>query len=144
MTLTVSAVSRDQIKALWHTEGPQLCRALRHGRGEYEPHHVKARLEDGRWLLWRADDDDGRTRGLAATEIVSYEPDTRPHLWVILGAGYAPDEVVHSMWEPIRAHAKIAGCSQIRFLGRPGWARSGAVPQEFKRTHDVWSAPVED
>lgn len=143
MTLTVHQVPTSEIPALWGVVGPLLSRALRHGRGEYEPHHIEQRLKDGRWTLFEARNHAGRVQGVAAVEIVQYEPDTAPHLWVIMGAGEGAKDAVAALHGPLQAFARKCKCSQIRFMGRLGWGLSDAIPKNFKRTHEVWSAPVE-
>lgn len=142
--LRIACIPPHAIPEVWVHVGPMLARALRYVRGEFHAHHVLSRLVDGRWLLWVCEREDGTLQACAVTEILRYDSDTPPHLWVLLGAGTDAPEAVAAMWPYIRVYAKRYGCTAVRFMGRLGWGRRGALPPCFVRTHEVWSCTVED
>lgn len=142
-TLAVACIPPHAAPEVWAQAGPMLARALRFARGEYQAHHVMARLATGQWLLWVAEDAEGALRACCVTEVVKHDIDAPAHLWVLLGAGTDAPEAVAAMWPHIRTHARRIGCTEVRFMGRLGWGRRGALPPEFQRTHEVWSCTVE-
>jgi len=142
VTLNVGPIAPEDIPGVWQVFAAMLCRALRHGRGEYQPHQILARLCDGRWTLVLASD--GRVvKGVAACEAVRFDRDGPAHLWVVMGAGSDAPATVEAMWPCILGLARANKCSEVRVLGRRGWARSGAMPPGFRHTHDLLSCAVE-
>lgn len=141
MTVAGPILAKD-IPGWWHEIGPLLCRALRHGRGEYDEHQILARLCDGRWVLVGLIKD-GALAGVAACEVVRHDRDGPAHLWVVMGSGSDAPETVQAMWSPIQNLARANNCTEVRVLGRRGWARSGAMPAGFRHTHDLLSYTME-
>jgi hypothetical protein len=106
--------------------------ALAKGGGEYRIEHIWANLAEGRAQLWT----DGNS--VCVTSVVEY-PATHL-LYVLVAAGEL--DSVSAMWEPIKEFAAVHGCSAVQFFGRPGWRRSGVMPDGWRHTHDVITVRV--
>jgi hypothetical protein len=115
------------IPEIWPAIEARVRAALRHGGGVYRLDDVRHALEAGDWQLW------GDGRSIACTRIAEYP--TRRVLFVTLASGEMGS--VEPMWPTIKAFGEAHGCTAATAFARPGWARSGKMPQGWKHTQDV-------
>lgn len=134
-------VPRERVDRVWARVAPALAEAIRRGGcGECTLEDARALIDDGAWLLWIAVGLDGRLLAAATTETAEY-PRAR-HLFVTLAGGEDAGEGVAALWPLLRSYAVARECSAVKFMGRRGWARSGALPAGWRHAHDVVVVPV--
>ena len=129
----VIQVPQQHITTIWPHIADLVQAALDRGSGEYRLEHLWRALEDGEAQLWT----DGES--VAITMPVEY-----PATWllyVLVAAGAVGG--VETMWPEIQAFARERGCSAVQFFGRPGWRRSGVLPEGWRHTHDVITVRVQ-
>lgn len=125
-------IPADKITAIWPHVVDMVQAALERGSGEYRVEHLWQGLVEGSAQLWT----DGKS--IAVTMPVDY-PATRL-LYVLVASGDLSG--VETMWPQVEAFAREQGCSAVQFFGRPGWRRSGVLPQGWRHTHDVLTVRV--
>jgi hypothetical protein len=130
--MTALQIRPDQLTQIWPHVVDLISAALAKGGGEYRIEHIWANLAEGRAQLWT----DGNS--VCVTSVVEY-PATHL-LYVLVAAGEL--DSVPAMWEPIKEFAAVHGCSAVQFFGRPGWRRSGVMPDGWRHTHDVITVRV--
>lgn len=129
----VLQIPPDHIQTVWPHVVDQVQAALERGSGEYRIEHIWRALVDGTAQLWT----DGES--IAVTMVVEY-PAARL-LYVLVAAGAL--DGVNNMWPVVRDFAREQGCSSVQFFGRPGWRRSGVMPEGWRHTHDVITVAVQ-
>lgn len=122
----------SQLANVWPSVSPQIMKALQRGSGEYTLHDVAEQILTGKWQLWS----DGNS--VCCTSVVQY-PSLRV-LYVHLGSGEIGSVVV--MWPSLQDFARRNNCTKVQFMGRPGWRKSGAIPDGWRHTHDVVTVEV--
>lgn len=130
--MTVIQVPPDRITAIWPHVADLIGAALAKGGGEYRLEHIWENLTTGAAQLWTDGD------SVCVTSVVEY-PATRL-LYVLVAAGDLGS--VSDMWLPVKEFAAVHGCSAVQFFGRPGWRRSGVMPEGWRHTHDVITVRV--
>jgi hypothetical protein len=123
--MPVAEVPKAAFPQIWPRMLPIVEAALKRGNGEYEPEDVLAALQSGEWRALIATQP-GKLRAIAICGVVPY-PRSR-HLWVHVAGGEGAAEGVAAMMPALRQLAREGKCDRIRFQGRRGWARSGALP----------------
>lgn len=127
-------VHREHIAVAWPAIAARVNAALRHSGGTYEPEHVRAALAAGEWQLW----DDGTS--ITCTRVAEYP--ARRVLFIMLSAGSVVS--INTMRPALETFARANGCRDIRWMGRPGWRRSGKLPEGWRHTHDVMMLELTD
>lgn len=128
----VIRIPHDKVTAIWPHIVDMVHAALERGSGEYRLEHLWQALVEGSAQLWT----DGES--IAVTMPVDY-PATRL-LYVLVAAGSLHS--VYNLWPEIAAFAREQECSAVQFFGRPGWRRSGNLPEGWRHTHDVLTVRV--
>lgn len=120
-------IAPSDIPAMWESIAGQIGAALEYGDECYSLSHVREALTQAQWQLWT----DGRS--IACTRIAEYP--ARRVLFVMLAEGELPS--VLAMWPAMRAFGEACGCASAKWMGRPGWRRSGVLPEGWRHTHDI-------
>lgn len=132
-------VPREQVAEAWPHMLPHIRQALVQSAGEYWPEDVLENLEVGAWQGWISAHPDV---GLMACAVTSVEDYPRARILFLHLAGGHQAEAVSSLWPLVNLWAASQGCSAMRFMGRKGWARSGALPEGFRLVQDSVVIPV--
>lgn len=135
--MIVVQVPAQFTERVWPQVSGFIASALAHSAGHMRPEDVRAEIEAGHRQLWIGGDG-GPIEAVCVTKIAQY-PATRA-LWVQESAGRL--DAVHHFWPVLRDFAIQWGCDTVCFMGRRGWSRSGALPEEFRHTSDFWVAEV--
>lgn len=120
-------VPPSDIPMVWDQVSGRVAAALEYGDGCYRLSDVRKALQSAQWQLWT----DGKS--IACTRIAEYP--ARRLLFVMLAEGELPS--VFAMWPKMREFGTGCGCTGAKWLGRPGWKRSGVLPDGWRHTHDV-------
>lgn len=103
-------------------------RALIEGRSDYTPEQIKARIEEGKallWVIWSEPKIDqlepGELLAIGTTEIVGLD-DGRRVCVIAQCAGRKLKEWEHLLAE-IERYARQENCVAVRIYGRSGWVR---------------------
>lgn len=124
-------------ESVWPDAAPLLREAFDRG-GDFAVEDAPAHLESGHWGLWIVVDR-GRMIAAAITEIVQFPQ--RKLLWVV-AAGGAMRPGVAALWPLLQACAQENGCAAVRWSGRRGWARGGALPEGWRHVAEVVEIPT--
>jgi len=135
--MNVVQVPAEHVDRVWPMVGPFIASALAHSAGHLRTEDVRQEIATGHRQLWIASEG-GPICAVCVTKIAVY-PSTRA-LWVQESAGRL--DAVQYFWPALRDFAKQWGCETACFMGRRGWGRSGALPDEFKHTSDFWVAEL--
>lgn len=127
MPSSVRMVPPGEIPAIWDDVMGKVSAALEYGDGCYRVSDVRKALQSGQWQLWMDD------KSIACTRIAEYP--SRRMLFVMLAEGELPS--VFAMWPAMRRFGEQNGCTGAKWMGRPGWKRSGVLPEGFRHTHDI-------
>lgn len=117
----------SRLSEVWLNIAGMVRAALEYSDGCYRAEDVRAAIAAGDWQLWT----DGRS--IACTRLAEYP--ARRVLFITLASGGL--ESVQPIWREIEAFARAYGCGAINWMGRPGWRRSGALPDGWRHTHDL-------
>lgn len=133
-------IRQSDVPATWPYCAPQIARALEHSAGEYTLEDVARFVRDAEWQLWALTRPDGIFGGAATTQLVRY-PSTQ-HVIVTALGGELDREMMRDAWNAVIGFARETGSSAVQFIGRPGWRRSGILPDGWRHTADVVTVGV--
>jgi len=120
-------IAPSDIPTMWDRIADKIAAALMYGDGCYRLSDVRQALATGEWQLWT----DGES--IACTRIAEYP--ARRILFVMMAEGTIAS--VLAIWAKMREFGEICGCTGAKWMARPGWRRSGALPAGWKHTHDM-------
>jgi len=115
------------IPDIWHYVAGKVAAALRYAGDTYRLDDAKAALLSGEWQLW------GDGVSVICTRIAEY-PASRT-LFVMLASGDL--ESIKAMWPDLARFGRENGCTEMTGFARPGWRRSGGLPQGWRHVKDV-------
>jgi hypothetical protein len=112
--MNVEAISVERVVDVWAQASTQLERSLSI-LGEYSAHDLLVRLVTGNAQLWHCDD------VWCVTEVAVYP---RKRVAVLSHMGGSLDVAhAHDLLPVWTEWAKARGCTELRIVGRRGWAR---------------------
>lgn len=132
--MTVVQVPPAHAEAMWPRVVGQVEAALVHSDGCYRAEDVRAAIAAGEWQLWT----DGHS--IACTRVAEYP--ARRVLFIVLASG--GKDSVAPIWEALERFGRANRCKAINWMGRPGWRRSGFLPEGWRHTHDVMVVELGD
>ena len=122
-TLIPTAVIPD----LWPVIEGRIAASLRYAGETYRLDDVRAALAAGEWQLW------GDGVSVICTRVAEY-PGSRT-LFVMLASGELAG--IKAMWPTLATFGRANGCDHMTGYARPGWRRSGGLPDGWKHVKDV-------
>jgi hypothetical protein len=132
--VNVRQIPAAQLPIAWPLIERRVATALKHSGGTYEADDVYDAIAAGEWQLW----DDGVS--ITCTRVAEYP--ARRVLFIMLSAGSIVS--IQTIWPALERFARANGCKDIRWMGRPGWRRSGKLPKGWRHTHDVIMVELAD
>jgi hypothetical protein len=115
----------ERVPEFWPHLAPHAAAALARSAGEYALEDVEAYCLSGAWRVWVAT----RPGELVAMAMVQVQTYPRARILFVHLAGAEEGEGLSVMWPQVQRWARDCGCAAMRFVGRPGWLRSGFIPR---------------
>lgn len=132
--MIIRQVPPAQLPVVWPLIEKRVASALKHGGDTYGLEDVRAAIAASEWQLW----DDGIS--ITCTRVAEFPQ--RRVLFIMLSAGSIVS--IQTIWPALERFARAYGCKDIRWMGRPGWRRSGKLPKGWRHTHDVMMVELTD
>jgi hypothetical protein len=113
-------VPKEAVGLLWGTIGPMMEKSAMTTRGKFDGDDIRARIENGEYLLWVIDIDGQIVAGIT-TRIIEYPGCKSLSLdWI---AGIRMSEWIETAQSAMEKHARHNGCAILEGYGRDAWLR---------------------
>lgn len=130
MLRPVDARNEFDVYAAWNKTKHWVTQVLSMEGNAYDPEHVMYGIGIGKFQLWIGD------HCGAITEVVAYPNFKAANIY--MGFGESDGSALQELRETdelFNRWAKAVGCSRVRIIGRPGWAKGAP---DFKVTANVF------
>ena len=119
--MKVIGITPVQVPMVWPNVAPLLEKAIDRGDGTMTLDGLRSMCETRDGQLWVILGDTQESCAAAVTAIQN--SDALRYLLILALGGMDMYAWIHALDETLSRFAKAHGCSQVRLIGRPGWAR---------------------
>lgn len=119
--MKVIGITPVQVPQVWSYVAPLLERAIERSDGTITLDGLRSMCETRDGQLWVIL---GESEGCEAAAVTAiHNSDAVRYLLIVALGGSGMREWISALDETLVSFAKAHGCSQVRLIGRPGWAR---------------------
>lgn len=130
----------EMLDSLWPSVEKLLSRCVESSSGEHDLGDMKHRIEGEKCLLLGIINSRSQLHGVVTIERIDY-PSGKSVIGITSAAGDGVESWIDPLWEAIEGIAKDQSCTEVRIIGRPGWARL-LRSRGWGHTHTILSKKV--